>query len=115
MITAPRFRPIVILALAGWTAIGPSVAEPQDSAEVARKVITRSVPQYPVIAKRMSISGSVRLDVVVAPNGRVKSVEVKGGHPMLAATAQDAVRGWKYEAGPRETHETVEVKFNLQQ
>jgi TonB family protein len=62
----------------------------------------------------MHISGNVRLEAVVAPNGSVKAVEVRGGHPVLALSAQAAVRDWKYEAGPRETRETVEVKFTPQ-
>ena len=40
----------------------------------------------------MLIQGNVRVTAVVAPNGRVKSIEVKGGHPTLAQAAQLAVR-----------------------
>jgi outer membrane biosynthesis protein TonB len=43
----------------------------------------------------------------------VKSVEVKGGHPLLAPAAQEAIRNWKFEPAPHETRETIEVKFNL--
>src|SRR5579862_8975405 len=52
-------------------------------------------------------SGSVRADVVVEPSGKVKSVDVKGGHPLLAQSAQDALREWKWEPAAHETHQTV--------
>jgi TonB family protein len=60
----------------------------------------------------MSIQGNVRVDVLVAPNGAVRAVEVKGGHPVLADAAQNALRQWKWEPAAHETHETIELKFN---
>jgi TonB family protein len=59
----------------------------------------------------MNIQGTVKAEVLVAPNGTVKSVEVKGGHPLLAQSAQNALREWTWEPAPHETHEIVELKF----
>lgn len=103
-----------VLLLAGWAALSFSVVQSQEIPEGTRKVVLQRPPQYPNLAKTAHISGSVRLDALVAPNGTVKVVEIKGGHPVLALAAQAAVKEWKYESGPRETHETVEVKFNPQ-
>lgn len=66
---------------------------------------------YPAIARKMSITGIVRIEAVVAPNGTVKGVSIKGGHPLLAQAAQDSIRGWKWEPSAHETHELIEVKF----
>jgi TonB family protein len=85
----------------------------QDHVEGARKIVTRAAPVYPGLARSMNIQGSVKADVLVAPNGTVKSVEIKGGHPLLVQAAQNALREWKWEPGPRETHEIVELKFGL--
>jgi hypothetical protein len=41
----------------------------------------------------------------------VKSVDVRGGHPVLAQAAQNAVRQWKWEPAPHETSELMEIKF----
>jgi TonB family protein len=112
MFPAPKLWRIVIPLLAGVTAITFSVAQTQESPEVARKVVTRVTPQFPYLARTMHISGSVHLEVLVAPNGSVKASEVKGGHPVLAQAAQAAVMQWKYTAATHESHETVEVKFN---
>jgi len=113
MLPVPKFTRVVFLAIAGLTALG-SVGQSQDSVDAARKVIARSNPTYPPLARTMHISGSVRLEAVVTPSGTVKAVEIKGGHPVLALAAQNAVKEWKYEVAPRETRETVEVKFSPQ-
>ena len=60
----------------------------------------------------MKLSGTVKLDVLVEPAGNVKSVQVKGGNPVLAQSAQNAVRGWKWERADHETTEHVEFYFN---
>ena len=76
-----------------------------------RKLIARTAPQYPDLARSMALQGSVRVEALVAPDGSVKSVEIKGGHPLLAQAAANTVRRWKWEASSHESHELVEVKF----
>jgi len=60
----------------------------------------------------MAIQGVVRIEAVVSPDGSVKAVVIKGGHPLLAQAAANAVRQWRWERASHETHEPVEVKFN---
>jgi TonB family protein len=86
----------------------PSVAQ-----ESTRKVVTRVSPQYPNLARTMNIQGNVKADVLVAPNGTVKSIQIKGGHPLLGQAAENAIREWKWEPTPHETHEIIELKFTL--
>jgi len=76
-----------------------------------RKIKSRVSPAYPELAKRMNVTGSVKVQVVIAANGSVKSTKVIGGHPLLVEPAVDAVRKWKYEPSNEETTETVEFKF----
>jgi TonB family protein len=83
----------------------------QDASQAPRKLISKVTPDYPQLARKMQLHGVVRLDIIVAPNGSVKSVQVKGGHPVLADAAQAAVYKWKWESAPHETTTTVEVKF----
>jgi TonB family protein len=90
----------------------PSQAPAQESSEGVRKVVIKVMPQYPSTARSFHISGIVKADVLVAPNGTVKSIEVKGGHPLLAQSAENAVRQWKWEPASRETHEIIELRFN---
>jgi TonB family protein len=100
------------LILASMLMLAPSSASAQEASASVRKVVDRVVPQYPTVARRMNIQGVVRMDVLVAPNGTAKSIEVKGGHPLLVQAAQSALLMWKWEPAPHETHEIIELKFN---
>jgi TonB family protein len=82
-----------------------------EDAEITRKVKTRVTPVYPEIARRMNISGVVKLVVIVAPNGSVKSTKVMGGHPLLVSAAEDAVKKWKFETSAQEDSGVVEFTF----
>jgi TonB family protein len=83
----------------------------QEISNSSRKVVVRVAPQYPALARTKSIGGSVRVEALVAPNGTVKSVDVRGGHPVLAQAAQNAVRQWKWEPAAHDTSELMEIKF----
>lgn len=89
------------------------VAQTQSGQTVSgsRKAINKVVPQYPSLARQMNLQGTVRLEVSVGENGSVKSVEVKGGSPLLVQSAQDAVRLWRWEKADHETVESVEFNF----
>ena len=103
-----------VLFLAVCTAIFPAipVARAQESSEAHRKMVNRVVPAYPGLAQKMGISGSVKIEAVVAPNGTVKSTGILGGHPVLAQAGADAVRRCKWESASHETHEIVVLNFH---
>ncbi|MGC1371401.1 MAG: energy transducer TonB [Candidatus Sulfotelmatobacter sp.] len=87
--------------------------QPQDSQnEIVRRAKTKVAPVYPDLARKMNLSGVVKIAVVVAPNGAVKEARVIGGHPVLAGAALDAVRKWKFEPASVETSGVVDVKFD---
>jgi TonB family protein len=100
---------IMALSLAMATAF-PSVLLGQEQA--ARKVQHRVVPVYPELARKMQLRGTVRVEAVVAPNGTVRSTEVKGGSPVLATAALDAITKWTWAAAPHETTELIELNFH---
>jgi len=80
--------------------------------ELPRKVKTRVAPTYPNLARQMNITGVVKIQVTVATNGSVKNTKLVGGHPLLANAALDALKRWRFEAGPEETTGIVEYKFD---
>lgn len=51
------------------------------------------------------------MEVIVRPNGSVKSSRVLGGNPVLVEAAQDAVSKWKFEPGQSESTEIVQLGF----
>jgi TonB family protein len=79
--------------------------------DAARKIKVKVSPQYPELARKMNITGAVKFELLVGPNGQVKAVKTLGGHPLLIDAAQSAVKQWKYEPGQEGT-EIVEIRFS---
>jgi TonB family protein len=94
------------LALSGACFKLPSVAQ-----ETARKVIAKTAPTYPELAKRMHVTGKVRLEVVIAASGTVKTARLVGGNPVFETNAVEAVKQWRFEAGPSDTKSVIVVEF----
>jgi protein TonB len=86
----------------------------------AAKIINRTAPNYPPLARQTRISGTVRLHAIIAKDGTVQQLEVLSGHPLLVQAALDAVRQWRYQptllnGEPVEVDTTVDVIFSLNQ
>jgi len=91
-----------------WMAFRPQPGFAQD---IDRKVKTKVSPIYPEIARKMGISGTVKLELVVASSGAVKETKVIGGHPILVTAAVEAVKKWKFEPASAESTVMKEFKF----
>lgn len=100
----------------GGTAVLPHKASAQDnSAENGkRKVRARVTPEYPPLAKQMNMTGKVKLEASVAPDGHVVSTRVLGGSPVLVNSAIEALKKWRFEPAAKETTEVVEFEFDGQ-
>jgi TonB family protein len=104
----------VALLVAVTLVLTPAHSRAQESTDVARKVLVKTPAIYPTLAQSMNIRGVVKLEAHVSPNGTVKSVDVKGGHPILTQSAVTAVGHWKFEPASHETKELIEIKFDPQ-
>ena len=103
----------ILIVLAGLAGVLPNSCLAQDDPGAGpRKVVSKTMPAYPQMARSLSLSGAVKLEVLVQPNGNVKSVQVKGGNPVLVESAQTAIQGWKWEKAEHESTERVEFHFN---
>lgn len=104
--------------VAGWLARGlalailAAMALPGRAAD-ERAVKSRVAPVYPEIAKRMRVSGVVRLQVTVDADGRVLDVKPVSGNQMLSGAAQEAVKKWKFVAGDGQSTVQVSLSFDL--
>jgi len=98
---------LVFITLLGSLAVVSAFAQEA----VNRKVKSKIEPTYPEIARKMGLTGTVRLQVVVAANGTVKETKVIGGHPILVNAAVDAVKKWRFEPGSADSSGTLEFKF----
>ncbi|MGA6980608.1 MAG: energy transducer TonB [Candidatus Sulfotelmatobacter sp.] len=106
-----------LLALAGMT-LGTNVLSLQSQEtgnEMVRRAKSKVQPSYPDLARKMNISGTVKVAVVVAPNGTVKDAKVVGGHPVLANAALEAARKWRFEPAAIETTGVVDFTFEARQ
>lgn len=83
----------------------------QSSDEIVRRAKTKVQPAYPDLARKMNITGTVKIEITVAPNGTVKEARIVGGHPVLATAAQDAARKWRFEPASAESSGVIEFKF----
>ena len=98
------------------SSLGAASLQSQEAqSEIVRRAKSKVQPQYPDLARRMNITGSVKVEVVVAPNGTVKDAKVVGGHPVLATAALEAVRKWRFEPASMETSGVVDFKFEPHQ
>ncbi len=79
--------------------------------EAARHVITRSAPEYPELAKKMHLSGKVKIEVEVNPAGSVTSAKMVGGNPVFETAAISAVKQWKFEAAQSASKGVITVEF----
>jgi TonB family protein len=95
--------------------VGFRLQAQNDQSEIVRRARTRVEPEYPDLARKMNLTGTVKVEVVVAPNGTVKTAKVVGGHPVLAGAALDAIRKWRFEPAAVETSGVVEFKFEPHQ
>ncbi len=79
--------------------------------EIARHVKSKVDPEYPELARRMHLAGTVKIEVVVAPNGTVKDARVVGGNPVLAASALVAAKKYRFEPAAAESSGIIQFKF----
>ncbi len=81
-------------------------------------LLTPIQPVYPRIAVAAGIQGTVVMEAVISKTGRIESLHVVSGSPMLQTAALDAVRGARYRpyllnGEPTEVQTTISVNFRL--
>ncbi|HXN47097.1 MAG TPA: TonB family protein [Bryobacteraceae bacterium] len=82
------------------------------------KLIHRVTPVYPPQAIKLRISGAVHLAAIIGADGRIRELQVLGGHPFLVQAAVNAVREWVYlptmlNGAPVEVMTDITVTFYL--
>ena len=103
----------VLAALTVAGTVGPcySGAQTSQSDEILRRAKSKVQPAYPELARKMNISGTVKIEVTVSPNGTVKEARIVGGHPVLANAALDAAKKWRFEPAASESTGVIDFKF----
>ena len=76
-----------------------------------RTIKQRVAPVYPELARRMHISGLVRISATVSPDGSVTATKTVSGNHMLSGAAEDAVHKWKFMPASEESTVEVNIEF----
>jgi TonB family protein len=84
----------------------------QKASKSDRKVLVSVKPEYSDLLRHAQIGGLVRLKATVSPDGKVSSVDVVGGNPILAESASAAVMKWKFVPAPAQTVEEISISFS---
>jgi TonB family protein len=97
----------------------PKPARIRLGGNVAAAKVTHFVqPVYPPLARQTRISGTVRVHAILSKEGKVQSLDVVSGHPLLQQAALDAVGQWTYaptllNGAPVEVDTMINVVFAL--
>jgi periplasmic protein TonB len=121
---APNFdppppRPVNPPAQPARPAAPPAPTQIRRGGEVQASLLTfRPEPAYPPLARQARISGTVRMSAVIATDGKISSLRVLSGHPLLVNAAVDAVKRWVYSPTllngvPVEVITDITVTFTL--
>lgn len=78
-----------------------------------RQTIRKTTPEYPVLALKMRVAGTVTVETVVDPDGSVVDAKAVNGHTMLKPAAMECVKKWRFEPSSTKTVEMVAVNFSL--
>jgi TonB family protein len=76
-----------------------------------RPIKQRVAPTYPELARRMHVSGVVRVAATVAPDGSVTATKTMSGNHMLSLAAEEAVHKWKFVPAPDQSVVEIEINF----
>lgn len=80
-------------------------------AQEGRKVKSEVKPVYPELARKMNLTGTVKVQIDISPAGAVTSAKAVGGHPVFIESAVDAAKKWRFESANSTTTQVLEFRF----
>ncbi|HTB12575.1 MAG TPA: TonB family protein [Bryobacteraceae bacterium] len=86
----------------------------------ANNLVMKVTPVYPPLAKQARIQGTVRFTALIGADGNVVSLQLVEGHPLLVASAREAVAQWQYKptllnGNAAEVITQIDVNYTLSQ
>ena len=109
---------MIVLQLLLGVAAAQDATVGVSSANANEHILKKIDPEYPPLAEVARIQGKVLLEATISKNGDVTAVNVVSGHPMLAPSAIEAVKKWRYkpflvDGQAIEVKTEIEVPFSL--
>jgi protein TonB len=97
-------------------AVAPKPPAPTHPVKVSHwaegNLIYRVQPAYPPLARQARIQGTVLLRAIIGKTGTIEHLTLESGHPMLAGSAIEAVRQWRYRPY-RLNDEPIEIETEI--
>jgi protein TonB len=108
--TPPSAPPARIVKATGPMRVSAGVASGQ--------LVVSIQPRYPAIAKQARVQGTVIVSALIGTDGRIASLHVLSGPPLLVPAAVDAIqraryRPWTLNGQPVEVETTINIVFSL--
>jgi TonB family protein len=95
------------------------VAEPLQlaTASALSRVEKRVVPEYPIAAKQLKVSGASEVAITVDEQGDVVDAKIVKGNAMFSAASLAAVKQWKFtplakDGAPLKFGTVVTINYN---
>ncbi len=85
-----------ILFCLNLTVSGQDDLKKLSKSEALAIVTSKTMPDYPAIARQLKLEGTVEVEAVVALDGSVEQVNIVSGNPVLTRAAVAAVKKWKF-------------------
>ena len=75
-------------------------------------------PEYPAAARQFRVSGDVVADLIVSVDGKIESISITKGNPLLSAAVVAALKKWTFapfslEGRPIRVKSTLTFSFKL--
>lgn len=102
---------LTLVAARTFMAIALMLTAVNAPAQESRKVLSNPEPPYPEVARRLRLSGVVKVQVVISTDGKIKETKITGGHPIFVNSVEETLKNWKYAPASAET--TTQLEFNF--
>jgi protein TonB len=99
---------VTALSVLAVAQVAPAEEKHLSNQESMSAAVSKPQPEYPAIAKQLKLEGTVNLNAFVTEDGSVEHIETISGNPVLARSAQDALKKWKFA---KQTEDGKPVKF----
>lgn len=107
-----------LLSGALFTASAQDLVRRLTQDEATKAATSKVQPEYPPIAKQLKLEGAVQVEASIDEKGTVETVKVLSGNVVLANSAANALKRWKFspftiDGKPAKASATLSFTFKM--